>query len=112
MVTNETGSGIQHFRGFSHDVKPGLFSEQQDGLGGIEILEVTIKAGSTFTERDTGRKYIWDGQAWIQQEQTIEVFIQELQQTMLEVLDELKSIRMATAIQANGAWDAQIPTVR
>ena len=87
-VTRE--ATITRFRGDSSDAKPGLDSEP------------TIQVNSTFTERDTGDRYLWNGAVWVRQVQTIETMFLGLMEINAEMLGEMKTLRAATATIANG----------
>ena len=64
-------TSIKRFRGLSTDQKPGVF---QDAIG--ETTQ-TPPEGSTFTEIDTGRRYIFFNGAWQLQPQTLETLLVE-----------------------------------
>ena len=110
-VTREDRS-ITRFRGLSTDEKPGRIIEEA-AEDGISLREPQINEGSVFTEVDTGHRYIWRGQwPWERQEQTIDAQFAELSGLMAEAVSVLKVIQAATATQANGAWEADLPTGR
>ena len=79
MAVTREGT-IHRFRGLSTDQKPGLFPNE---IG--EELQ-TPPDGSTFTESDTGRRYVYRGREWVRQEQTIEPLIEELIAVTRDVL--------------------------
>tara|TARA_Y100000310_G_C20450080_1_gene700275 strand:+ start:121 stop:465 length:345 start_codon:yes stop_codon:yes gene_type:complete len=109
----ESGSGIKRFRGLSTDPKPKVGTILEDShLLEEGPAEVTIKVGSVFTEVDTGARYIWNGLAWVRQEQTLEAILEDISSQMGEMIELLKHIQAATAAQANGAFGAAIPTGR
>ena len=98
-VTLEAGA-IKRFRGLSTDEKPGV----GEAFG----------VGSTFTELDTGDRYIWrgEGEPWVRQTQTIETMFAELMDINSEILAEVRTLRAAVATIANGQWDTEYPTDR
>ena len=81
-VVQESGTGIKRFRGLSTDDKPGV-----DDLG------IDRAFGSIFTELDTGAKYVWGGNVWVRQEQTIETLINELRAVNEELLAAMRLIQ-------------------
>ncbi len=77
---------IDRFRGLSTDEKPGL---SRTGEGDERKL-VLPRVGSTFTETDTGKRYVWTGSwPWIRQEQTIEPLLEQLIELNQRTLDVL-----------------------
>ncbi len=107
-ITREDRS-ITRYRGLSTDEKPGRVIEEA-APDGIAIREDSFNEGSVFTEIDTGHRYIWRGQSWMRQEQTIDAQFAELSGLMTEAVSVLRVIQAATAIQANAGWDANLPT--
>ena len=97
---------IQRFRADSADEKPisGVLEAGQD--------PVTIRVGSVLTERDTGDRYVFDGNSWQRQEQTIETLFAALMEINQDMLAALKVIQAATATMANNAWETDYPTGR
>ena len=98
-VTLEAGA-IKRFRGLSTDEKPGV----GEAFG----------VGSTFTELDTGDRYIWrgKGEPWALQTQTIETMFADLMVINEEMLAEMRITRAAVATIANGQCDTDYPTDR
>ena len=78
-VTLETST--KRFRGLSTYKKPGEFKRPGPPVG------------SVFTETDTGKRFIWRGEEWTRQEQTIESFLAELIEMNAQILAELAAIR-------------------
>ena len=73
---------IKRYRGLSTDQKPGRFDVSEVG-----------PVGSTFTEIDTGARFVWGGAwPWLRQEQTIETLLNELTEVNREMLAYLKAI--------------------
>jgi len=72
MTQLEAGA-IHRYRGPSTAPKPGVRADEETGT--IQLPPV----GSTFTETDTGRRFIWtrEGQ-WERQEQTVETLLADL----------------------------------
>ena len=81
---------IQRFRGLSTDEKP---------IGPRPV-------GATFTEIDTGARYVWTGEEWLRQEQTIEGFLAELIDGNALILAELATIRRG---HEEYLWEAEAP---
>ena len=78
----QSESTIQRFRGLSTDKKP----ERLDGD------KTVLKTGSTFTEIDTGERYVWTRSGdWVRQEQTIETMFEELMVINLAILRVLEA---------------------
>ncbi len=79
-------SSIKRYRALSTDEKPGLF---QAALG--ETTQKPLE-GSTLTEIDPGRRFIWFNGGWQLQPQTLETLLREsidLQQQILARLDAI-----------------------
>ena len=78
-------SSIKRYRGLSTDQKPG---HDIDVIG--DKLQ-TPPVGSTFTETDTGKRFIWTGSwPWTRQEQTIETILMELIEVNSQILSRLE----------------------
>ena len=104
----ESGQSIQRWRGFSTEEKPG---RAIDILDGDNEYPQPIPTGSVLTEIDTGNKFYWDGGwPWKLQAQTIDEMFFDLVQLNLQMLQVMKDIKRATAIQANGAFSANLNT--
>ncbi len=108
MTVTREGT-ITRFRGLSTDEKPGRTIEEA-APDGISLRQDDIHEGSVFTEVDTGHRYIWRGQSWVRQEQTIDAQFAELGEIMREAVTALRTIQAATATVANAAWDTRLPT--
>ncbi len=108
MTVTREGT-IFRFRGLSTDEKPGRTIEEA-APDGISLRQENIHEGSVFTEVNTGHRYIWRGQSWVRQEQTIDAQFAELSGLMTEAVTALRVIQAATAILANASWDANLPT--
>ncbi|NQT41294.1 MAG: hypothetical protein HQ581_27650 [Planctomycetes bacterium] len=75
---------ITRFRGLSTDTKPG-----HDRAAVGEPLQLP-RVGSTFTETDTGARYIWTGSwPWVRQDQTIEPLLAQLIDLNQQILAQL-----------------------
>ena len=104
----ESGQSIQRWRGLSSEEKPG---RAIDTLDEDNAYPLPIPVGSVLTEIDTGQKFYWDGGwPWKIQAQTIDEMFFELMQVNLQMLQEMRAIKRATAIQANGAFSANLNT--
>lgn len=79
MAVTREGT-IHRFRGLSTDKKPGL---SPNAIG--EELQVPPD-GSTFTEADTGHRYVYRDREWVRQSQTVEALLEELIAVQREVL--------------------------
>lgn len=77
---------IKRFRGLSSDTKPG---RDRDAIG--EALQ-RPPVGSTFTEIDTGNRYVWTGSwPWVRSEQAIEPLLTRLIDLTAENLEVLRA---------------------
>ena len=78
-------NSIKRYRGLSTDQKPGVFPDARG--------EDTQKPfeGSTFTEIDTGRRFIYHGAEWTLQPQTLETLLIESISLQREILAVLKA---------------------
>lgn len=82
-VTLETS--LKRFRGLSSDTKPGI---EREAVG--QPLQFPPE-GSTFTELDTGRRYVYHGRTWILQPQTLEAMLEIMITLQLQVLEVLRA---------------------
>lgn len=76
---------IKRYRGLSTDQKPGVFPD----IAG-DPLQVQPE-GSTFTEIDTGRRFIFHSGAWTVQPQTLEALLLESIELQREILATVKA---------------------
>ena len=84
-VTSEGAS--KRYRGLSTDIKPGR-TRPGDGAP-----ERTPPVGSTFTETDTGARFVWTGSwPWERQEQTIEPLLRDINESIQELVSQMATI--------------------
>ena len=77
-VTLETT--IQRWRGLSTDTKPESYRETREGPLNVP------REGSTFTETDTGKRFVWHDGTWERQEQTVETALEEIGNVLRDIL--------------------------
>ena len=91
---------IQRFRGLSTESKPGTRAEE---IG--QPLQLP-PVGSTFTEIDTGARFVWRADGWIRQEQTIESLLERLIIVNEQVLETLAATQRG---HAEYLWENEAP---
>lgn len=76
---------IHRYRGLSTETKPGI-RKNEDGV------HQTPKVGSVLTETDTGHRYVWMGDEWVLQEQTIEPLLLDINDSLQGIASQLAAI--------------------
>ena len=92
-------NSIKRYRGLSTDQKPGVFPDARG--------EETQRPyeGSTFTEIDTGARFIFFSGQWTRQPQTLETLLLESIELQREILSVLKETKLGHELYQ---WEEQI----
>lgn len=97
-VTLETN--IQRWRGLSTDTKPESFRETRDGPLRIP------REGSSFTETDTGKRFVWHDGGWERQEQTVETALMEIKDVLNNILGVIQATHTG---HEEHTWGEEVP---
>lgn len=92
---------ILRWRGLSTDTKPESYRETR-----TSPLE-SPPEGSTFTETDTGKRWVWHNGGWEHQEQTVETALAAQTEVLTQMLAVLRATHRG---HEEYGWEHEVPT--